>query len=67
MLVFNPPYVVSDSLLDREDEDWLEIACAGWKGGMGATEAALNGLAEALSDKSAAYALMCKGNRPGRW
>ena len=37
MLVFNPPYVVSDSLPDREDEGWLEIACAGGRDRMEAT------------------------------
>ena len=38
----------------------------GWEGQDGGYgETALNGLAEGLSDKSVAYVLMCKGNRPG--
>ena len=64
VLVFNPPYVPSDSLPEREGGDWLEIACAGGRDGMEVTERALDGLAEVLSDRGVAYVLMCKRNRP---
>ena len=49
VLVFNPPYVPSESLPDREEGDWLEIACSDVRDGLEIEDRTLDTLAEALN------------------
>lgn len=65
VLVFNPPYVSSESLPDREEGDWLEIAWEDGRGGAEIEDRTLGALAEVLSYSGVAYVPTCARSRPG--
>lgn len=72
ILVFNPPYVPTDTLPLREEgktsfeeeSRLLELAYAGGKDGMEITDRLLEELPHTLSRRGVAYVLLCAGNRP---
>ena len=77
VLVFNPPYVPTETLPDiPDDTTWnrkskfereshlLALAYAGGEDGMETTNRLLRELGEVLSQRGVAYVLLCKRNRP---
>jgi len=80
VLVFNPPYVPTESLPAitprgqggeeeqegkfEEESRLLELAYAGGKDGMETTDRLLEALPDVLSGRGVAYVLLCAGNRP---
>ncbi|RPA86269.1 hypothetical protein BJ508DRAFT_411444 [Ascobolus immersus RN42] len=71
VLVFNPPYVPTESVpvfdengnCKGESEGMIEAAWAGGKDGMEVTERVLKGLERCLSKRGVAYVLFCAQNR----
>lgn len=64
VLLFNPPYVPTDSVPEGYTPDTaLELAWAGGKDGMEVTSRVLDSLDEVLSERGVAYVVVCKGNK----
>ncbi|CUM66179.1 uncharacterized protein PRCAT00003837001 [Priceomyces carsonii] len=76
ILIFNPPYVPSESLPKPsnlsgsgswEDTEWLDLALLGGEDGMVVTWKLLNDLSEILTPgNGVAYVLFCARNNPER-
>lgn len=70
ILIFNPPYVPTESLPSLpegglgEEGTMLELAWAGGEAGMEVTNRLLGDLDLVLSERGVAYLLLCKGNQP---
>ncbi|KAK3112872.1 S-adenosylmethionine-dependent methyltransferase [Teratosphaeriaceae sp. CCFEE 6253] len=75
VLIFNPPYVPSETLPDaaestsardsfERDSHLLALSYAGGVDGMEATDRLLAQLPDVLSKRGLAYVLLCKQNRP---
>lgn len=69
MLVFNPPYVPTEVVVQdgdggEEEGGWIGVACGGGVDGMEVTNRVLEGLDECLSERGVAYILLCERNKP---
>ncbi|ANZ77855.1 BA75_05082T0 [Komagataella pastoris] len=67
VLIFNPPYVPSETvpeIADPDSEDWLDIALLGGPTGMDITQKVLDSLYDTLSRNGVAYILFCARNHP---
>lgn len=67
MLVFNPPYVPTEVVVedgDSGEEGWIGVACGGGVDGMEVTNRVLEGLDDYLSERGVAYILLCERNKP---
>lgn len=68
LLVFNPPYVPTETLpaipSDDDDDDWVDLALDGGPQGMDVTNRVLDRLDETLAPNGEAYILFCARNDP---